>query len=878
LGCLEADTIVALVDGALSEQALSAAQRHIATCQSCSDLVAAAGHSAGGPMRRLHAPALAKGASFGRYVILDLVGRGGMGEVYAAFDPQLDRKVALKLLRDSGEGGATLATARARLLREAKAIARLSHPNVVVVHDAGEIEDRVFLAMEFVDGVTLAEWLEAQPRSLDEICQAFTAAGAGLEAAHQAGLVHRDFKPQNVMVGSDGAIRVMDFGLASDTGSATGDGSADPVVAESAEVPSASTVALTRTGMLLGTPLYMAPEQLLGQGTDARTDQFSFCVALYHALYGERPFASETLKVLLESVVAGRVREPPRKARVPVFLRKLLLRGLAPAPADRFASMAELLQHLGADPRRRRRQLTWAAAAVLVTVIAAGGIYRVASAGQRLCRAADQKLATVWELTREAPRRSRLQQAFAASGSNIANDTWNRVAAILDEYGRRWTATYTDACEATHVRGDQSPEVMDLRMACLDRSRMAIRALSDVLAKADVDVVLQAVNAASALPDLDRCSNAALLRSPVPPPADAHTGEQVEAIRAGLADVKALGDLGKWPDAETRATALVAAARQANYTPVLAEALAALGWVKAMSHAGNPAETLEEAVWLGIATHRDDAALDSVAMLVASAGAEQGRYEEADRWDRFGQALLDRLGPGHERSAAWLRQNRAAVRVRRGDLAGALQDSKEALALKLKVLPPEHRDVGVSWFSLANVLRDANDLPGALEAAGKAVDIGRKVYGERSPMFAEPLNNYGEVLSELGRHREAEVALRETLHLMNARFGPESHYRAYPMVPLGNTLVATGRAREAVTLLEEAVRLRERGEHNRSLVAEARFALARALWESKADRARACTLAAAAREDYAKNPGFDKQIAAVTAWLAAHPSQHAGIR
>ena len=271
--------------------------------------------------------ALVRGANVGRYLILGLVGRGGMGEVYAAFDPRLDRKIALKLLRETRGPETSAQAAQERLLREAQAIARLSHPNVVVVHDVGAIDDethgvRVYLAMEFIEGQTLASWLAAAPRSWREICGVFAAAGKGLLAAHEAGLVHRDFKPQNVMVGRDGAVRVTDFGLARDTSDVAEAETTTLDLVHSETRPTTDTIALTGTGVLLGTPLYMAPEQFLARPTDARTDQFSFCVALYEALYGERPFPSDSLQTLVGAVVSGRVRQPPLKTRVPAFLRK----------------------------------------------------------------------------------------------------------------------------------------------------------------------------------------------------------------------------------------------------------------------------------------------------------------------------------------------------------------------------------------------------------------------------------------------------------------------------------------------------------------------------------------------------------------------------
>jgi eukaryotic-like serine/threonine-protein kinase len=870
LGCLDADTIVALVDGNLGDSALSAAQQHIATCQSCSDLVAAAG-SGGSPRLQLDAPALAKGASFGRYVILELVGRGGMGEVYAAYDPQLDRKVALKLLRRASDDSTPLATGRERLLREAKAIARLSHPNVVVVHDAGEIGDRVFLAMEFIDGATLAEWLHAQPRSVDEIRDAFAAAGAGLAAAHHAGLVHRDFKPQNVMVGRDGAIRVMDFGLASDTGRDTGDAGGEAVVGATDEAPSDSTVALTRTGMLLGTPLYMSPEQLLGQGTDARTDQFSFCVALYHALYGERPFASESLKVLLEAVIAGRVREPPKKARVPAYLRKLLLRGLAREPTNRFPSMSALLEALRADPLRRRHRLAVGAGVALLAVAAVTATFRATTTSQRLCQGANERLAGAWELTPDGSRRQAMRAAFTASGSPFADESSKRVFGILDDYAKRWVAAYTDACEATHVRGDQSSEVLDLRMACLDGSRSAVRALTGVLSTPDKDVVLQSINAARELPLLDRCSNVTALRAAVAPPADAETQKRVEDIRTGLAEVRALGHTGQFAEAERKATPLVAAARATGYRPVLADALGALGWTQTMRH--DPVKApiaLEEAVWSALSAHRDETALESAAMLVSAVGGDLGRYEEAATWDRLGQALFDRLGPGHERAGAWLLMSRARVNLARGRYQAQLDDTRAAIALYAKALPPDHPDVAIAWYSLAEGLRNTGDLRGAGEAGAKGVELSRKAYGDRNPLSAESYVNYGEVLVDLGRHGEAEPMLRTAVDLMTERFGPDHPYVAYALLPLGRSLVATGHAVEAVSHLERALRIRERLEPSQALIAITRFALARALWAANGDRARARRLATAAHDFYVKEAALAKEATEVATWLNDH--------
>ena len=527
MGCPDENLVLAFVDGGLDEAERVMVESHIAGCSACAALVAAA---AGGETNdgasslfeatfgKAQTAKLDRGATVGRYVILNLVGRGGMGEVYAAYDPQLDRRVALKLLHQTAGRGSSVRIARERLLREAKAIARLSHPNVVVVHDAGAIEDpvqgeRVFLAMEFIEGETLASWLAAAPRSWRQIREVFVAAGEGLAAAHAAGLVHRDFKPQNVMVGRDGGVRVMDFGLASDASPDESGAAALLDLADPQAKPDVQTIALTGTGILLGTPLYMAPEQFLAKTTDARTDQFSFCVTLYEALYGERPFPSDSFAALVEAVSVGRVRDPAPRTRVPSFLRKLLLRGLAVSPASRHESMRALLDALGDDPLRRRRTVVIGAMLGMIAVAGAFGVERAATRGQRVCRGAGEKLAGVWELEDLGQRRSAVHRAFLGTGRAFADETWGRVSALLDDYVRRWGLMYTDTCEATHVRGNQSAEVMDLRMSCLDGPRNAVRALVDVLSHSNPAVLLQAVNAAGALPPLERCADVPALRA-----------------------------------------------------------------------------------------------------------------------------------------------------------------------------------------------------------------------------------------------------------------------------------------------------------------------------------------------------------------------------
>jgi serine/threonine protein kinase len=385
LSCLPDEDVLCFVEGRLEAARVAALEAHARVCVTCEQLIAAA--LAAGSVAQAHSGrddrlvldpsrGLTRDALVGRYTVLSLVGRGGMGEVYAAYDPQLDRRVALKLLSPSyGIGNVR---AEARLLREARAIARLSHPNVIAVYDAGMVGDRIFVAMEYVDGQTLASWLAAKPRSRSEILEVFRGAARGLAAAHASGLIHRDFKPQNVMVARDGTIRVTDFGLVQRL---YADKEADGRESPPGQDDGALDLTLTRPGELIGTPLYMSPEQFKLEPTDARTDQFSFCVALYHALYGEHPFWAEPktgIGRLKEDVVAGRIRPAPARAAVPPWIRRVLVQGLATAPQARWPSMTELGAALERplrpepehDPAvgRRERMLVCGAMAVLGVV------------------------------------------------------------------------------------------------------------------------------------------------------------------------------------------------------------------------------------------------------------------------------------------------------------------------------------------------------------------------------------------------------------------------------------------------------------------------------------------------------------------------------
>jgi hypothetical protein len=370
MSCPDLTAIQAFLEGSADDGASEAIKAHLADCVDCRALVLGIAPQVEATLASSESEPgteVAPGRTIGRYVVVRRLGAGGMGVVYAAHDPELDRKIALKLMRRNGDDAAAAKALQARLLREAHAMARVSHPNVITVYDVGAYADGVFIAMELVEGETLARWL-LQPRPWREVLALFRLAGCGLEAAHQAGMVHRDFKPDNVLVGRDGRVRVTDFGLARLT---------DLTLEESRESANASPLklSLTHSGTLMGTPAYMAPEQLSGQPADVRSDVFSFCVALFEALYRQRPFIGTTLQELRDAINANCAPTPPQRG-VPSRVRRVLLRGLRAAPSERYATMGALLAAL--DPAARA-QGPRALAVAATLALAVGGVGVVAS-------------------------------------------------------------------------------------------------------------------------------------------------------------------------------------------------------------------------------------------------------------------------------------------------------------------------------------------------------------------------------------------------------------------------------------------------------------------------------------------------------------------
>jgi tetratricopeptide (TPR) repeat protein/tRNA A-37 threonylcarbamoyl transferase component Bud32 len=763
----------------------------------------------------------ARGALLGRYSLLRKLGEGGMGVVYSAYDEELDRRVAIKLLRIKDGAGPLAAS---RMLREAQAMARLSHPNVVQVYDTGELSGQVFLAMEFVQGETLREWLHgpegaprATPRPWREVLAMYLQAGQGLAAAHAVGLVHRDFKPDNVLVGADGRARVLDFGLARTESARSEPGanldeptdSQDPAADEDLERSRSHShshrpapLQLTAAGTTVGTPAYMSPEQHLRTSTTPRSDQFSFCVSLYEGLHGERPFAGDTASALRIATLTGRVREPPPGRKVPAWLRKVLLRGLRVLPEERYPDMDALLLALSADPGRARRR--WLTGLGLVAAALGAGllIAERRSAEAELCRPGEDLLAGVWDDERAAA----VEAALAATGRGYARDAWPRVQEQLDMYARTWREMHVEVCEATHVRRVQSPRLMDLRIACLHERRAELRAVALVLSGADERVAERAVQVAAGLRPLARCADSeALARGR--DPLDTTTAAAVQAVREQLSQVRAEDAAGRFARGLELARAAVLAATNSGHEPVRAEALLHRGRMEQSAGDYAAAErSLEEAYWLAESLAEDATRAEAALRLLHLVGEPRARDRDAMQWGHQAEALLHRLGDPPELEAP-LRANLGVVHTRFGRYDDALAALQRAIALETR---PQHPQRAVYQRDLGNVHYRRGRWVDAEAAYELAITLGEAALGPDHPENARTINNLGEAHRVQGHLEAAERCFTRSIAVWERAFGPDHPLSAPPLNGLGTLAFNRGDLTSAAAHFERVRVLLER--------------------------------------------------------------------
>jgi tetratricopeptide (TPR) repeat protein len=680
-----------------------------------------------------------------RYVLIDQVGAGGAGVVHQAFDRKLERRVAIKLLKTPEASGAS----STRLRREAQANALLQHPNVVSIFDVGEHDGEVFVAMEYASGGSLKAWL-AQPRSQLDILRVFRDAGAGLLAAHEKGVVHRDFKPSNVLMGADGRARVADFGLA--RALARGD---DP---ESGPTSGGLVdIALTRTGAVHGTPAYMAPEQFEGGSVDVRADQFSFCLALAEAL--TRTSAPR------ETTTASRNAPEPWDARawlaghkMPSRLRQALLRGLSRDRDDRFDSLDPILDALDGAIRPRSRSRVWTVAAAGLVATAATVV--LATQWERPCTGLEENLLGTWG----ERRRAALADAMPAG--------WEPVWTSIDRWAARWVEARTRVCTATHHRGEQSGELLDARMSCLDRRLDGLRALTSLVELDRVADPNRAVEAVARLPHPSSCLEVERADS-MPDAASAEQKAAIQRLQPDLRELEALLAAGLFTEGLKRAESLVERAGGSADDRTQAQALALLArFQQSLDRLDEARDSWHRAAVFAEAAHDDVTRFESLLGMIRM---DSGTVEEVARSDRNverADAIIRRHRWGPRRQAA-LDAALAQLMTRRGQFDACRRHGERAVSLLNAATGPTPFERIEALEALGNCLNPLGARQEAARAFGEALDAAVVELGPDHPRVGRLHGGLSTAYDFSGNREGAERSARRALEIAMKTLGPK---------------------------------------------------------------------------------------------------------
>ena len=726
-------------------------------------------------------PELTRGTVVGRYEIIRLLGKGGMGAVYAAHDPNLDRQVALKLLHSTTHGE----DASERMIREAQALARLDDPHVVQVYDAGEHDDQVFIAMQLVDGEDLAAALSRRRPGVPTMIQWFCAAGRGLAAAHAAGLIHRDFKPNNVLIDRRGRVAVTDFGLARTI------------------EPSEGRRHLTGIGTIMGTPAYMSPEQHGQLVASPASDQFSFCVALWEALYDRHPFiagdrssiASMSPFAIGYQIYDGDIILPPKHKHVPRRVHEALVRGLSRDPEKRWPAMTDLLAELA--PAQKRR--VW-------PVVAAAGLIAAAAGGTAMWLVVDRDEGLVTCASHAAKRAEaawspaageQLHDRFVKSGRPYADAAARQAGAELERYASRWQQLAGDVCEAERAASGPPPDLLVRRATCLDQRLDALRGLSAMLSGEDrVEFVDRAQAMVDGLPDLGDCIDESVASTP-----PAAIAGEVGTLTADLNATEARAIAGDYPRSRSEATQILARADKLGWAPLQSRAhfvagkvaLAQLDTKQARDHLVRSAE-LATANQLDREAARawtqaqlaagTDHAIEALATLAPIARASAQRTHDKEliaMAETIGARALVRARKYQEGADAC----RAAYeRARQLDRRTVIDESRLCM---LESLVPLGK-----WSELEPIL------------AGLIADKTKRL-GAEHPTVADLLKV--EIDSDLrqGKLAQARTAA-ERVYAIRKRLYPEKHLKnAEALDQLGAVAQAEGKTKDALALYKQAL-------------------------------------------------------------------------
>lgn len=659
------------------------------------------------------------GTRIGRYDVGEEIGAGGIGVVYRARDPELKRDVAIKVV-------SAQARSAERLLVEARAMARLDHPALMPVFDVGATEDGLFIVMPLVTGGTLHDWTHAERRHWKDVTARFIAAGRGLEAAHAAGLIHRDFKPKNVLLDGED-VMVTDFGLAAD----------EHELLESAE----------------GTLAYVAPEQAAGRTSDARADQYAFAIAFWGGLHGERPQEAETRTSSA----------PPRRSRlsgrqgVPPRLSAALERGYRADPAERWPSMTALLDHID---RRRRLRKRAAIAAVAVGVIGAAVVATLAlrSGSEDLCQPPTSRLTGVWTPVIQA----RLDASMRATDLPYASDSAQRVRPIIDAYVHDWQAMHIATCRATHVARTQPASMLDRRMHCLDRRLAALTSHMRALLESDPVAVQKSVATMLALPPIQHCADEKALDQIQPRPSEPERLAEIERTELEITELQAFGIRGSPVEFLRRAHALVAGTRLQDYVPLHVEALGMLADAQRLNDLP-PELTLRELAAVAARGGDDRSASLAWSSLVKTLALTQ-RFDEARQLVPAATTALARSGASSD-LVFELRLATGTLACEVGDTAACVRDLEEAVT----IAPTPSRRLNALHNLLAGYFN-----PGRYAEARRVVDeylaLAESIVGMQHPIYADALEALTFLLMVTGEPDDLVRAREVVQQIVEIRF------------------------------------------------------------------------------------------------------------
>ncbi len=838
---MSANAVVALADGLMDQSERSQWQSHLADCGLCRELVAV--------LVDEKAPAVAlptAGEMVGRYEILDRLGMGGFGVVFRARDTKLERDVALKLWRVDplGSGGEESID---DLIEEARALAKLSHPNVMAVYDAGRAGERVFLSGELIKGASLYERSCVGERAKTEELATWMAQCAyGLTAAHDVGLIHRDVKPDNILIGDDGRARIVDFGLST-----------------SGLAPNGAT---TIGDSLAGTPAYMSPEELLGEAATERSDQYSLCASFYEASHRQRLLLATDMSGLREAAKLAKV--PVLDKKLPRRLRSVLQRGLQPDPSQRFPSMAALAAAL--RPKAASRIVPFAFGGAVAVAAGMAVMFSSEKAETTDCSVLAQPMKKVWNPERAA----QIEKGFLEFGSKYSTEAFAGVQARLDRYSSNWQSMAVASCEATYHERRTSEAMFDREMLCLERRLGEVGTLLEYFAQPDTALLERAPRAMATLVSLDHCADRDAFSNLPPLPSDAEERAKLRELEATLAKAEGARFAGRYEEATRIAESGLVQATSLGYGPLEGEAAFELGYVWSYrSGVADAARLLEEAhhkalsvrdfrtsaraavelvLVYGILSperdyekaaewtkHADTAILaagddkllrSNLESNLGDMAYNQGDLEEAVRHNENALSLRKALYGDNDRSVAQSLNNLAMVRQSLGKYSEAFELYREAREIFVASLGEHHPYVGSTATNLGSLLIEVNDPKGALEYFVVAYDIAVDAFGEDSLDAIQARFNIATARAELLELREALEMLIEIRSKLSADFAVEKETRARVANSLGVVNNQLGQQGEAETYFREAIELYlEVHTHGHTNILLARYNLAQAI-------------------------------------------------